>query len=212
MLQPKVYATLTAAGSGLARGIGALARNLTARPRSTIGTRFRDVEADDPELVALGRFLDRAKELYRLPLPMPFDMKTMEAETDADGNPGLDPLERRPVELGLALEARRLWIAYLNQTEAELAPEASLPTCATWRRNRPRTHAVWPQSATCGDMDPRAPSAPTTWAPGHRRRRRHGSRCPHRPMVPERGAPDPDDNRWQRGGGGCGAARPLDQV
>src|SRR4051794_16779608 len=175
MLQPKVYATLTAAGSGLAGGIGALARNLTAWPRSTMGTRFRDVEADDPELVALGRFLDRAKELYRLPLPMPFEIKTMEAETDEDGNPVLDPLELRPVELGLALEARRLWIAYLNQTEAELAPEASLPTWATWRRNRPRTHAVWPQSATCGDMDPRAPSAPTTWIA-----------VSTSPMVPER--------------------------
>jgi hypothetical protein len=126
MLQPKVFAAFTAAGEGMARGIGTLARNLMAWPRSTMGTRFRDEDAAAPELPALGRFLDRAEELHRLPLPMPFDVETMEAPADVDGKPVVDPLELRPTELPLSREARRLWLRYLNETEAELAPEGEL--------------------------------------------------------------------------------------
>jgi putative DNA primase/helicase len=123
MLQPAAFEAFNAAGGGLARGLGNLARMLVAWPRSTMGTRLRDEDGGDPELPALGRFLARAEELHRLPLPMPFDMETMEADLDEDGDPVVDPLELGPRELPLGPEARRLWIRYLNECERELAPE-----------------------------------------------------------------------------------------
>ena len=88
-----------------------------------MGTRLRDEDAEDAELPALGRFLDRAEQLHRLPLPMPFDTATLEVAAGGDGAPRADPLELAPAELPLGPEARRLWIKYLNECERELAPE-----------------------------------------------------------------------------------------
>jgi hypothetical protein len=126
MLQPKVFAALTDAGGGVARSIGMLARNLTAWPRTTMGTRFREETAGDREMPALGRFLERAESLHKLPLPMAFDVETMTIRVDTDGKAPVDPLELRPDELPLDHEARQLWIRYLNETEEQLAPEGEL--------------------------------------------------------------------------------------
>ena len=126
MLQPAAFAAFTRAGAGLARGIGNLARTLLVWPRSTMGTRFRDEDGADPELPALAAFLERAEELYRTPLPMPFDMECMEFGTDENGAPAPDQLELAPLELALSAEARRLWIRYQNECEAQLAAEGEL--------------------------------------------------------------------------------------
>jgi putative DNA primase/helicase len=126
MMQPHAFRHLVNAGDGAARGLGLLARFLVCWPRSTMGTRFRDPDSPEPELAALARFNDRAEELYRLPLPMPYDVETMTPATDARGNPVADPLKLSPRELPLSGEAHRLWLAYLNACEAELAPHGEL--------------------------------------------------------------------------------------
>jgi putative DNA primase/helicase len=128
MLQPAAFAAFASAGGGLARGLGSLARMLVAHPASTMGTRFRDPDATEQELPALGAFLDRAEALYRTPLPMPFDMDSMSPGTDEKGRPLTDQIELSPVELKLSDPARRLWIGYQNQVEAELVPEGELAT------------------------------------------------------------------------------------
>ena len=87
MLQPAAFEAFTKAGDGLARGLGNLARTLLVWPRSTMGTRLRDENADDPDQPALDAFLERAEALYRTPLPMPFDMETMEVGVDEKGTP-----------------------------------------------------------------------------------------------------------------------------
>ena len=126
MLQPAAFAAFVKAGGGLARGIGNLARTLLVWPRSTMGTRFRDEDEADPELPALAAFLERVEELYRTPLPMPFDMECMEFGTDENGAPAPDQLELAPLELVLSAEARRLWIRYQNDCEAQLPAEGEL--------------------------------------------------------------------------------------
>jgi len=113
----------------MARGLGALARFLVTRPPSTMGTRLRDPDEDgEREMPALGRFLARAEELHRLPLPMPLDPETMEVAEDEFGNPCPDPLELSPSELPLGPAARRRWIEYLNETERQLAAEGEFAT------------------------------------------------------------------------------------
>ena len=126
MLQPAAFAALVGRGSGLARGLGTLARNLMTWPRSTMGTRLRDADAPEPEFPALGRFLDRAEALYRLPLPMPFDLANLTAGEDEAGNPAADQLELSPLQLPLDPQARRLWLRFHNEMEGELAPEGEL--------------------------------------------------------------------------------------
>ena len=123
MLQPAAFETFTKAGDGLARGLGNLARTLLVWPRSTMGTRLRDENADDPEQPALDAFLERAEALYRTPLPMPFDMATMQVGVDEKGTPLPDQLQLAPTELILSADARRLWIRYQNECEIHLAPE-----------------------------------------------------------------------------------------
>ena len=91
-----------------------------------MGTRFRDEDGADPELPALAAFLERAEALYRTPLPMPFDMECMEFGTDENGAPAPDQLELAPLELALSAEARRLWIRYQNDCEAQLPAEGEL--------------------------------------------------------------------------------------
>jgi Protein of unknown function (DUF3987) len=128
MLQPAAFEALCQAGNGMARGLGLLGRCLLSRPPSTMGTRFRDPDEADRELVALARFLDRAEALHRLPLPMAFDLTTLEVRPDEKGDPPADPLELTPAVLKLDPNARRLWIGYLNETEGEMAPEGELAT------------------------------------------------------------------------------------
>jgi hypothetical protein len=123
-VQPPAFDRFVEAGEGMARGLGTLARFLVARPPSTMGTRFRDPEEPDGRAMpALERFLARAEELLRQPVPMPFDMERMAVVADEDGDPPPDPLELKPAVLRLDREARRAWIDYLNETERELAPE-----------------------------------------------------------------------------------------
>jgi hypothetical protein len=123
MLQPHAFRSLVGAGGGAARGLGLLARNLTAWPTSTMGTRLRDEDADDPEMPALERFLNRAGELYRLPLPAPFNEPPVTFRgMQLPSAPVADPLELTPAELPLGAEAMRLWVRYHNECEVELAP------------------------------------------------------------------------------------------
>lgn len=128
MLQPAAFRAFTAAGDGMARGLGALARFLLAWPLSTMGTRLRDPDEGDREMPKLDAFLERAEALHRLPLPMPFDLAAIQVKADEDGKLPPDPLELRPTELRLSPEARRAWIAYLNETELELAAEGEFST------------------------------------------------------------------------------------
>lgn len=128
MLQPAAFVAFARAGNGMARGLGALARFLIAWPPSTMGSRLRHLDEDDPDLSALGRFLARAEELHRLRLPMPFDLERMTVEPDDKGRPPPDPLELTPAELPLDSLARRLWIEYLNECERQLVPEGELAT------------------------------------------------------------------------------------
>ena len=103
--------------------LGNVARTLLVWPRSTMGTRLRDEDAADPELPALLAFLERAEALYRTPLPMPFDLESMEIGTDEKGAPAPDQLQLHPTELALSAEARRLWIRFQNECELQVAAE-----------------------------------------------------------------------------------------
>jgi putative DNA primase/helicase len=123
MVQPAAFVAFTTAGSGMARGIGNLARMLVVWPRSTMGTRLRDPDASETALPALERFLARAEELYRTPLSIPFDMTTMEPGTNNNGVVLADQIELQPAELPLSRDARRLWVAYHNECEEQLLPE-----------------------------------------------------------------------------------------
>ena len=103
MLQPNVLATLLAAGGGIARGVGALARFLLAWPNSTIGTRpYQDGNLDSPALQA---FDARLRALLDHPLPL-----------DDEG-----ALE--PPALPLSREAFRVWRDFHDEVERELHPK-----------------------------------------------------------------------------------------
>jgi hypothetical protein len=99
MMQPHVLAALLAAGDGVARGIGALARYLIAWPESTIGSRpYADGDLQSPELNAYDA---RIRALLAAPLPL------------KDGT-----LE--PPLLSLSRPAFILWREFYNDTEREL--------------------------------------------------------------------------------------------
>jgi hypothetical protein len=100
MLQPEALAKLVATGDGIARGVGAFARFLIARPSSTIGTRaYRPGDPNGPELLA---FDDRLRALLNLRLPL-------------DDEGALDP----PV-LRLSPEAFDIWRRLHDDIEREL--------------------------------------------------------------------------------------------
>jgi Protein of unknown function (DUF3987) len=68
MLQPSALAKLVAAGDGIARGVGALARFLICWPASTMGT--RGYRTADLSSAALQTFDDRIRQLLDTPLPL----------------------------------------------------------------------------------------------------------------------------------------------
>jgi putative DNA primase/helicase len=129
MLQPAAFDAFRQAGNGMARGLGLLARCLVSWPPSTMGTRFRDPNEPERSMPALDRFRARAEALHRLPLPMPFDMTTLEVKPDEKGNPPADQLELSPAKLKLDPDARRLWLEHLNETERELAAKSAEHAC-----------------------------------------------------------------------------------
>ena len=163
MLQSAAFDSLIQAGNGMARGLGVLARCLTSRPPSTMGTRFRNPDEGDGEMVALEQFLERAEQLHSMPLPMAFDLATLKVQADDKGNPSPDPLELKPAVLPLSSDARRLWIAYHNETERELAPEGELATVRDVASKSPENACRIAAIFHIWRHGPAAASAPTTW-------------------------------------------------
>jgi hypothetical protein len=96
-----VLAQLLGAGRGASRGVGFLARFLVAWPASTMGTRkYRDGDLEAPDLAA---FDQRIEHLLDRPLP-------------AQG----DDLALSPTVLHLSAAARKTWIEYHDEVEAEI--------------------------------------------------------------------------------------------
>jgi hypothetical protein len=102
MMQAPVLKLLLAAGDGVSRGSGFLARFLMAWPVSTMGIRFyRDGDPNHPALVTYDA---RLRELLDMPLPV------------KDEGMVLDP----PV-LPLSAEAHKVWVEVHNDVEGALA-------------------------------------------------------------------------------------------
>lgn len=103
MVQPYVLGKLVAAGDGLARGTGALARFLTCWPESTMGSRaYREGDVEAPELAALDA---RLAELLAAEMPVA-DAATMALE---------------PRRLRLDRGAFDVWRMFHDEVECELA-------------------------------------------------------------------------------------------
>jgi hypothetical protein len=101
MMQPGALAKLTAAGGGVARAIGALARYLVAWPTSTVGTRlYREGNTDSPALTA---FDARLRDLLDHALPLN------------------DQGELQPPVLRLSREAFEVWRELHDTVEHELS-------------------------------------------------------------------------------------------
>lgn len=104
MMQEVVFRRLLAAGGGIARSIGFLARFLLAAPASTMGTRlYREA---DLEAATLAAFDARVRTLLDLPLPIEGDAMVL-----------------TPLVLPLSAAARRIWIDYHDDVELELSRE-----------------------------------------------------------------------------------------
>jgi putative DNA primase/helicase len=102
MMQETILAQLLAAGAGVSRGSGFMARFLMAWPVSTMGGRFyRPGNPDDPALVAYDA---RLRALLDRPLPV-----------DGDG------MVLAPPILPLSAAARATWIRFHDDVERELA-------------------------------------------------------------------------------------------
>lgn len=103
MMQPIVMARLIAAGDGVTRGTGTLARFLVSWPGTTIGTRaYRTGNTEAAELTC---FDDRLSDLLALPLPI-IDSPTMALA---------------PQALRLAPAAFNLWRQFHDDVERELS-------------------------------------------------------------------------------------------
>jgi putative DNA primase/helicase len=101
MMQQVVFEKLIAAGGGASRGIGFLARFLTASPPSTMGSRFyKPGDLNAPESRA---FDQRIQELLSLKLP-----------TEGDN------MALRPPVLSLSAAAHEEWRTYHDAVESEL--------------------------------------------------------------------------------------------
>jgi len=105
-VQPEMLRQFLDRTNGLARGSGFLARVLFARPESTQGTRkFREAPEHWP---ALARFHARLGELLKHPVPF-------------DGHGRLTP-----IMLDLSPEAKKDWVTFHDDVEAELTPFGEL--------------------------------------------------------------------------------------
>jgi putative DNA primase/helicase len=101
-VQPETIRAFLDSSKGLARGIGFLARFLIAWPESTQGKRkFKDAPKTWPEL---GRFHRRLGTLLDYPLTY-----------DSEGY-------LSPIMLELTPEAKKKWVAFYDDVEAELNP------------------------------------------------------------------------------------------
>ncbi len=104
MMQLSVLKALVNMADGQSRNTGFLARVLLACPDSTMGTRFyKEPQSLDRVLEA---FHARIHALLEMPLPV--DQETGELT---------------PPLLSLSAEARQLWVAYYNETEAAIAAQ-----------------------------------------------------------------------------------------
>jgi hypothetical protein len=104
MMQPLVMGRLLATGSGIARGIGSLARFLVCWPESTMGTRaYRPGDVEAPEIRAYDA---RLGELLAMPLPVVEGSATMELD---------------PPKLRLDAAAFQVWREFHDDIERELA-------------------------------------------------------------------------------------------
>jgi putative DNA primase/helicase len=102
MMQETVLKQLLAAGDGVSRGSGFMARFLMAWPVSTMGSRpYRPSDPDDPALAAYDA---RLRELLDMPLPV-----------DGEGMVLVPPV------LPLSDDAHALWVEFHNDVECELA-------------------------------------------------------------------------------------------
>jgi putative DNA primase/helicase len=102
MMQETVLRQLLAAGDGVSRGSGFMARFLMTWPVSTMGGRF--YRPRDPDDTALVRYDTRLRELLDMPLPV-----------DGDGMVLVPPI------LSLSSNAGETWIELHDEVERELA-------------------------------------------------------------------------------------------
>jgi hypothetical protein len=100
MMQEVVMARLLAAGGGVSRGLGFMARFLVAAPESTMGTRLYRPYSDDS---GISPFDDRLLDLLDLPLPT--------------NGPDMALV---PVILPLSQEARKAWISFHDEIERDI--------------------------------------------------------------------------------------------
>lgn len=104
MMQLSVLKALVNMADGQSRNTGFLARVLLACPESTMGTRFYK----EPQS------LDRVLEAFHARIHA-----LLEMELPVDQETG----ELTPPLLSLTAEARQLWVAYYNETEAAIAAQ-----------------------------------------------------------------------------------------
>jgi hypothetical protein len=100
MMQPLVFNQFINRCGDIARGSGFLARNLIVIPKSTMGTRFYK---EPPSNINNQAFRQRILQLLDVPLPL-----------DNKGR-------LKPEILRLTSEAKKIWIEFYNETEAQLA-------------------------------------------------------------------------------------------
>lgn len=110
MMQAQVVSKLLAAGDGLSRGTGFLARFLIAWPRSTMGTRL--YQAGSTETPALAAWDERLTQLLEMPLPL-----DPEAEV---------PMVLKPPVLQLSQGAFERWRSFFDDVEQELGIQGEL--------------------------------------------------------------------------------------
>ena len=110
MMQAHVMSKLLAAGEGVGRSTGFLARFLPAWPSSTMGTRL--YKAGSTMTPALAVWDDRLTQLLNMPLPI-----------DPDAS---EPMALKPPALRLTPKAFELWENFFNDVECELGTRGEL--------------------------------------------------------------------------------------
>ncbi|WP_159717923.1 YfjI family protein [Geminicoccus flavidas] len=110
MMQAQVVSKLLAAGDGLSRGTGFLARFLIAWPRSTMGLRL--YQAGSTGTPALAVWDELLTQLLEMPLPV-------DPEADL-------PMVLKPPILPLSQPAFERWRSFFDDVECELGPRGEL--------------------------------------------------------------------------------------
>jgi hypothetical protein len=123
MAQPDVAAIMLSDQMLLRQGF--LSRCLVSAPESTSGTRLWREPGTSAD-AAIKRYGERLLDLLERPLPL--------AEGKAN--------ELAPRILRFASEARKLWIAFADSVELQIAPEGPLPRSKALQTNCPNTRHV----------------------------------------------------------------------